>query len=414
MSFSNSIACSMSRFARNYAKIPTGVRRFASASGAEGKTPLYNWHIEKGATMAPFAGFSMPIVYPKIQSHIESHNWVRSSSGLFDVSHMVQHIFSGSEAKAMLERLTPIDLEAMTPGTGSLTVLLNDDGGIVDDTIVTKLDDSEYYVVTNAGCREGDLAYFKQAIETEFSQVRHTVLDDGLVALQGPKSAEVLNSLTQFDLSTLKFGHNQLLTIAGIPGCRTARGGYTGEDGFEISAPADRTAELADALISANGGGVVQPAGLAARDSLRLEAGMCLYGSDITKDTTPIEASLTWVVAKGRRSPPRNDFRGAEVVLKQIADKSAAKRRVGLVATGRGPPARGHAKIFAAGAGPDAEPIGEVTSGLPSPTLQKNIAMGYVKKGFHSSGTEVELEIRKKRFPAVVSKMPFVPTHYFR
>jgi aminomethyltransferase len=287
--------------------------------------------------------------------------------------------------------------------------MLNEKGGIIDDTVITKHANDAFYVVTNAGRRDRDLSHLRAKLEewntsdrAKDGKVDHEVLDGwGLLALQGPEAAEYLQGLTSFDLKELTFGKSAFVPIEGF-NLHVARGGYTGEDGFEISIPPSQTVEVAKLLSKSP----VQLTGLGARDSLRLEAGMCLYGNDLDEDTTPVEAGLTWIIGKERRES--GDFIGAEGVRKHLKE-GPPRRRVGLVIEGA--PARQGAKIFAQG-GKDL--VGAVTSGIPSPTLSKNIAMAYVQTGFHKKGTEVEVDVRNKLRKAVVTPMPFIKPKYWR
>ncbi|THH16851.1 hypothetical protein EW146_g3852 [Bondarzewia mesenterica] len=322
---------------------------------------------------------------------------------------MVQSNFRGATATAFLEWLTPSSLTSLSSYSSTLSVLLNEKGGIIDDTIITKHAEDAYYVVTNAGRRERDLAWFKQKLEewnaserAAGGKVEHEVLEKwGLLALQGPHAAEYLQGLTSFDLQGLTFGKSAFVPIEGFH-LHVARGGYTGEDGFEISVPPAQTMEVAELLSKSS----VWLTGLGARDSLRLEAGMCLYGHDLDEDTTPVEAALSWVIGKDRREAA--DFIGAEGVLKHLKD-GPPRRRVGLIIDGA--PAREGAKILTP---TDSEVIGQVTSGIPSPTLGKNIAMGYIKSGWHKKGTEVAVDVRGKLRKGVLTPMPFVKPRYWR
>ncbi|TFK80358.1 glycine cleavage system T protein [Polyporus arcularius HHB13444] len=382
----------------------------ASVSGdALRKTPLYDFHVANGAKMVPFAGYSMPLAYGNVGA-VASHHHVRNSVGLFDVSHMVQSNFRGPTVTAFLEWLTPSSLQSLAPYSSTLSVLLNERGGIIDDTVITKHADDAYYVVTNAGRRDRDLAWFREKLaewnagETAKAEgaVEHEVLEGwGLLALQGPEAAQYLQGLTSFDLRELTFGKCAFVPIEGF-NLHVARGGYTGEDGFEISIPPSETVDVAQLLSKPP----VQLTGLGARDSLRLEAGMCLYGQDLDEDTTPVEAGLTWVIGKDRRE--NGEFIGAEGVRKHLKE-GPPRRRVGL--TVEGAPARQGAKIFALSS---EQQIGVMTSGIPSPTLGKNIAMAYVQNGWHKKGTEVAVDVRNKLRKAVLTPMPFVPTRYYR
>ncbi|KAH7890157.1 glycine cleavage system T protein [Phlebopus sp. FC_14] len=383
-------------------------RGLSISSDALRKTGLYDFHVENGAKMVPFAGYSMPLSYGSV-GQVASHTHVRTSVGLFDVGHMVQSNFRGPTATAFLEWLTPSSLTPLSPYTSTLSVILNEKGGIIDDTVITKHSDDAYYVVTNAGRRDRDLAWFSEKLQewnaserAKDEKVQHEVLDDwGLLALQGPGAAQYLQSLTSFDLHGLTFGKSAYVPIEGF-NLHVARGGYTGEDGFEISIPPSQTLDVARLLSKSP----VQLAGLGARDSLRLEAGMCLYGNDLDEDTTPIEAGLTWVIGKERRES--GDFIGAAGVRKHLQE-GPPRRRVGLVVEGA--PARQGAQIFAPS---QKDVIGNVTSGIPSPTLGKNIAMAYVRSGWHKKGSEVEVEVRNKPRKAIVTPMPFIKPNYWR
>ncbi|KAG6864921.1 hypothetical protein C0991_006342 [Blastosporella zonata] len=373
--------------------------------------------------MVPFAGYSMPLAYGDVgqgmfrEKHLSkltcylvaSHKHVRTSAGLFDVSHMVQSNFRGRTVSQFMEWLTPSSLISMDPYHSTLSVLLNEKGGIIDDTIITKHSDEAYYVVTNAGCRERDLPWMQAKLqewnESERGKegvVEMEILEGwGLLALQGPEAAAYLQTLTSFDLTHLTFGTSAFVPIEGF-NLHVARGGYTGEDGFEISIPPSQTVEVAKLLSKTP----VLLTGLGARDSLRLEAGMCLYGQELNEDISPIEAGLAWVISKERRAA--GGYIGAEGV-KKVLKEGPSKRRVGLVIDGA--PARQGAKIFAPSGG---ELLGAVTSGIPSPTLGMNIAMGYVQSGWHKKGTEVEIDVRNKLRKAVLTPMPFVQPKYWR
>ncbi|KAL4065118.1 glycine cleavage system T protein [Scleroderma citrinum] len=384
------------------------IRGLSTSNEPLKKTGLYDFHVQNGAKMVPFAGYAMPLSYGSV-GQVASHGHVRSSVGLFDVGHMVQSNFRGATVTAFLEWLTPSSLTSLSPYHSTLSVLLNEHGGIIDDTVITKHSDSAFYVVTNAGRRDRDLSWFQQQLEewnsserAKDGKVEHEVLEDwGLVALQGPKAAEYLQNLTSFDLSKLTFGKSAYVPIGGFD-VHVARGGYTGEDGFEISIPPAQTVEVTQLLAQSP----VQLAGLGARDSLRLEAGMCLYGNDLDEDTTPVEAGLTWVIGKDRRES--GDFIGAEGVRKHLKD-GPPRRRVGLVVEEA--PARQGAQIFTPS---EKDPIGKVTCGIPSPSLGKNISMAYVQSGWHKKGTEVEVDVRNKLRKAIVTPMPFIKPNYWR
>lgn len=346
----------------------------------------------------------MPVLYQG-QSHVESHNWVRERAGLFDVSHMVQHSIGGPDALKLLELITPTDLQELTPYNSSLSVLLNQEGGIVDDTIITKLDSDLFYVVTNAGCREKDLDFLKSEIKRHGLRVDHQILGGGLIALQGPEASSALQKLTKDDLSTLHFGQSRPISLGTMAAGKVhiSRGGYTGEDGFEISLPDNSSAiAVAEALLDMDS---VKPIGLAARDSLRLEAGMCLYGHELSEKVDPVSARLAWVI--GKRHRQNGGFNGSDRVLHELQAKDKPLRS-GLVSSGPSP--RLGNKVY------DSRDhlIGEVTSGSMSPTLKANVAMAYLPRTLSKPGSEVFIEIRGKKRPAKVVKMPFVPVKYYR
>ena len=398
--------------------------------------------------MVPFANFYMPLDYPG-QSHPESHRWTRSNASLFDVSHMVQHKISGPLAEEFLMTITPSAIDALPKHTSTLSTLLDTSGGIVDDTVITRLGRDSFYFVTNAGCREPDLAFiqsqrsaFLDSYGATDDAINWHILDHhSLLALQGPKAKDILQSLLfhdedepaeDTDLSTLYFSHSRWLrmnlpgscvpehTELSTPSLLITRTGYTGEDGFEISIPPENgsSANLATSIAKAfTESEDCEWAGLAARDSLRLEAGMCLYGHDIGLDTTPGEAALGWVVPKSRRGmPPKPAFNGWEKVNKQLTEpKTMEKRRVGFVIES-GPAAREGAEIVEVKEdGSQGEVIGKVTSGCPGPSMEgRNIAMGCIKNGMHKKGTKVGVVVRKKVRKGEVVKMPFWENKFYR
>ncbi|KAF1516201.1 Aminomethyltransferase, mitochondrial, partial [Eudyptula minor] len=309
----------------------------------------------------------------------------------------------GRDRVRFMESLVGGDIAELKPGQGTLTLLTNERGGIVDDLIVTNTSEDHLYVVSNAGCTNKDLAIMRgraAELQAAGSDVHLEVSDNALLALQGsPSMARVLQAGLPDDLAKLSFMNSITTTVFSVPGCRVTRCGYTGEDGVEISVPAGRAVELAERLL---GVPEVWPAGLAARDSLRLEAGLCLYGNDIDETTTPAEAGLLWTLGKRRRAAM--DFPGAAIIMAQVKEKPKRKR-VGLTSG-------------AGAAGPHSPPCvltspGTVTSGCPSPSLGKNIAMGYVEAVHSRAGTALTVEVRKKQHPALITKMPFVPTQYY-
>ncbi|KAF6248527.1 hypothetical protein COO60DRAFT_1706973 [Scenedesmus sp. NREL 46B-D3] len=367
------------------------------------KTALYDFHVAHGGKMVPFAGWSMPIQYK--DSIMDSTKWCREHASLFDVAHMCGLSLSGKDAVAFLESLVTGDIAGLADGTGSLSVFTNEKGGIIDDTVITKVSANDIYLVVNAGCRDKDLEHIGKhlsAAKAKGMDVTMTVHDDrGLLALQGPSAMPVLQKMTQHDLSKFYFGMFAKFDIKGVP-CWVTRTGYTGEDGFELSIPNSGMNQIAEALVADP---EVRLSGLGPRDSLRLEAGLCLYGNDLEQHITPVEAGLAWTVGKRRRE--KFDFLGGEVIKQQLAD-GVPIRRVGFISAGA--PARQHSDITT----PEGEVIGEVTSGAFSPCLKKNIAMGYVKKPYDKAGTEVKLVVRGKANDAVVTKMPFVKTTYYK
>lgn len=400
----------------------------AAAAGDLKKTPLYDFHVARGGKMVPFAGYHMPVQYSSL-SLADSHHFTRNHASIFDVSHMVQHIFKGPNAAAFLERVTPSAWATQGHMQSKLTTFLwPGTGGIVDDTVITRLGEDEYYVVTNGACLEKDTKYIDEQLGQFGGGVEWTRLDDsGLFAMQGPQAVEILEQVldrdyADVDLRSLYFGNAVWAQLKLADGSKThpvliSRGGYTGEDGFEVSFngklyPAfDTTTPAVEALLQAAGPERLQMSGLGARDSLRLEAGMCLYGHDLDDTITPVEAGLSWIIPKERRVAGAG-FHGAETVVPQMTPRNkggagVAKRRVGLVVEGA--PAREGATIEK-----DGETIGNITSGVPSPTLGKNIAMGYIKDGQHKSGTEVDVVVRGRKRKGVVAKMPFIQTRYWK
>jgi aminomethyltransferase len=328
---------------------------------------------------------------------------------------MLQLKIHGKDRVKFIEQLVVGDIAALAPNKGTLTLITNDKGGIIDDAIVTNTSEGFLYVVCNAGCADKDISHLKSQMKRfqddhPGSDVSIEELsENGLLALQGPKMAEALAEGINEDLSKFTFMNSSVMTVHGIPGCRVTRCGYTGEDGVEISVPSEQAVDLAKKLLASTrpNANVVQPAGLGARDSLRLEAGLCLYGNDIDERTTPVEASLSWCIGKRRRT--EGGFLGSSYILQQLTGHSKPmKRRVGIVATS-GAPARGGSVVLDQAG----EQIGTVTSGCPSPTLKKNIAMAYIVSSFSKPQTEVQLNIRNKAIPAKIIKMPFVPTNYF-
>uniref|UniRef100_A0A672P5Z3 Aminomethyltransferase n=1 Tax=Sinocyclocheilus grahami TaxID=75366 RepID=A0A672P5Z3_SINGR len=364
------------------------------------KTPLYEFHRAQGGKMVEFAGWSMPVQYK--DSHINSHMHTRQHCSIFDVSHMLQTKVYGRDGVKFIESLIVGDIVELKDNQGTLSLFTNAKGGIMDDLIVTKTDQGYLYVVSNAGCADKDSAHMQANKRQTYLEAFASELFICLFMLNaGPSMAQVLQKGVGDDLRKLTFMTSVLTPVFGIQGCRVTRCGYTGEDGVEISVPSGDVVSLTEKLLADT---EVKLAGLGARDSLRLEAGLCLYGNDIDETTTPVEASLVWTIGKRRRQA--RDFPGADIIVPQIKAKTQRKR-VGLISTG--PPVRQHTPILSS----DGRVIGEVTSGCPSPCLKQNVAMGYVEAGFSKVGTSIQVEVRKKVVPAVVSKMPFVPTKYY-
>ncbi|PXX95135.1 glycine cleavage system aminomethyltransferase GcvT [Halomonas sp. LBP4] len=364
------------------------------------RTPLYDLHIELGARMVPFAGYEMPVQYPLGVK--KEHEHTRSASGLFDVSHMGQVLLRGPNPAQALETLVPADLVGLPEGMQRYALFTSEEGGILDDLMVVNAGD-HLYLVVNAACQAQDIAHLRQNLPDGYAVEE---LDRGLLALQGPKTAEVMARLCPgaCDMVFMQHGHFE---IAGIPAW-VSRSGYTGEDGFEISVPAEQSEALARRLLAEP---EVEAIGLGARDSLRLEAGLCLYGHDIDTDTTPVEGGLIWAIGKPRRPGGERPggFPGADRILKQVEAKDHRRKRVGLLGEGRAPVREG-APLHDA----DDNRIGIVTSGGFGPTVGKPVAMGYVPIALAEVGTTVYAEVRGKRLPMVVSKTPFVAPGYYR
>ncbi|CAK8689299.1 aminomethyltransferase, mitochondrial-like [Clavelina lepadiformis] len=367
------------------------------------RTVLYDFHKEHGGKMVDFAGWEMPVQY-KTLGIKASHLHTREKCSLFDVSHMLQTKVYGKDKEAFIETMLVGDIKELKSNSGTLSTFTNDNGGILDDVIVNKTEGDFLYVVSNAGCSDKIKAHFKSCLDgfkSKGGDVNVEHIDNGLVALQGPLMNKVLQDGIKNNLAEISFMENFESTLFGIPKCRITRCGYTGEDGVEISVPASKTVELCEKLLSYNS---VELAGLGARDSLRLEAGLCLYGNDIDETTSPVEAALTWCIGKRRRKEA--NFPGASVILNQIKAKPS-RRRVGLTVTGA------IARHGASVEDNKGSNVGEVTSGCPSPTLSNNIAMAYLPIQLAKAGTEVFINIRNRKANAIVTKMPFVPAKYY-
>jgi aminomethyltransferase len=364
-------------------------------SDAELNLPLDQWHRAQGARMVPFAGYAMPIQYEGI---IAEHRWTRESAGLFDVSHMGQLIIAGPEAEKGLESLLPADLSILKDGKLRYSLLLSDDGGIIDDLMVTRRED-HFYMVVNGATKHGDIEHMRERLPE--SVVIDHMKEQALLALQGPKAAEALARLAPGvdELGFMSGGAFQL----GGGAAWISRSGYTGEDGFEISVPADRVAAVADLLLQQP---EVKPIGLGARDSLRLEAGLPLYGHDLDVTTTPIEADLGFAISKRRRL--EGGFPGHFRIAREI-ENGTIRRRVGLAVSGRQPVREGAMVVDGEG-----NEVGKVTSGGFSPILEAPIAMAYVPVASAEPGAAISIASRGKIFEAKVVPMPFVPHRYNR
>ncbi|HET7604782.1 MAG TPA: glycine cleavage system aminomethyltransferase GcvT [Sphingomicrobium sp.] len=371
----------------------------SGGEGAElqplGRLPLDSWHRARGARMVPFAGYEMPVQYEGI---IAEHLWTRENAGLFDVSHMGQLLVHGRGVDGALEKLMPADLQAAADMKPKYSLLLDEDGGIIDDLMATRRGD-DFYIVVNGATKHGDIAEMERRLPGEV--VVDHMKEQALLALQGPRAAEVLETIVPgaSDLGFMQAGpfdwRGGKLWIS--------RSGYTGEDGFEISVPAAAAADLADAIAAHD---LVKPIGLGARDSLRLEAGLPLYGHDLDRRTTPVMAGLNFAINKRRRAD--GGFAGALRILAEI-ENGPIEKRVGFEVDGRQPVREGALVLDGEG-----NEVGRITSGGFSPSLQRPIAMGYVATALSEAGTALKLEQRGKLFGARVAPMPFVPHRYHR
>ena len=371
------------------------------------RTPLHALHVASGARMVPFAGYHMPVQFPA--GVLKEHLHTRAAAGLFDVSHMGQLVLrarSGDTADAALalERLVPQDIVAIAPGRQRYAQLTNESGGILDDLMVANFGEALFLVV-NAACKDADEALLRDRLSDTCTI--DPLPDRALLALQGPKAEAVLSELSA-GLGEMKFMDAGPREVAGLD-CFVSRSGYTGEDGFEISVRAEHAEQLARLLLIDER---VLPIGLGARDSLRLEAGLCLCGHDIDTSTTPVEAALEWSIQKSRRrgGARAGGFAGADKILAQLQG-GAPCRRVGLRADGRAPVREG-AQLFADSASPN--PVGKVTSGGFGPSLNAPVAMGYLPAALGGAGAQVFAEVRGQRLPLKVAAMPFVPNTYKR
>lgn len=366
------------------------------------KTPLHALHLELGARMVPFAGYDMPVQYPL--GVMKEHLHTREKAGLFDVSHMGQIVLRGANAAKALESLVPVDIIDLPVGMQRYAMFTDDNGGILDDLMVANLGNDTLFLVVNAACKEQDLAHLQQYIGDQ-CQIESLFEARALLALQGPQAVEVLARLAP-EVAKMTFMQFAPVRLLGVD-CYVSRSGYTGEDGFEISVPAEHCETLARSLLAEP---EVEAIGLGARDSLRLEAGLCLYGHDMSTNTTPIEASLLWAMSKPRRADGARagGFPGAERIFAQ-QQEGVASKRVGLLPQERVPVREG-AEIVDA----DGTVIGNVCSGGFGPTLAAPVAMGYLPSSHSAVDTEVWAMVRGKRVAMKVAKTPFVPQRYYR
>lgn len=364
------------------------------------RTPLYDLHVEQGARLVPFAGYEMPVQYPPGVK--KEHEHTRTACGLFDVSHMGQLLLRGPAPAEALETLVPADLLGLPEGMQRYALFTNEEGGILDDLMVVNAGD-HLYLVVNAACKEQDIAHLRAHLPAGHEI---EVLDRGLIALQGPQAATVMQRLCP-EACEMVFMQHRHLSIDGIEAW-VSRSGYTGEDGFEISVAAEQSEALARRLLAEP---EVASIGLGARDSLRLEAGLCLYGHDIDTGTTPVEAGLIWAIGKPRRHGGEHPggFPGADRILHQVEAKDHSRKRVGLLGEGRAP-VREDTELYDA----EGNLIGIVTSGGFGPSVGKPVALGYVAVAHAEVGTTVHAEVRGKRLPMVVVKTPFVTPGYYR
>lgn len=370
------------------------------------QTPLNALHRELGARMVPFAGYDMPVQYPA--GVLAEHRHCRSQAGLFDVSHMGQISLQGPDSAAALETLVPVDVLGLKPGQQRYAFFTQENGGLLDDLMIvrTRPEDGmgDLLLVVNAACKNEDLAHLQARIGTRCAIT--PLPDRALLALQGPQAVDVLAGLDA-RAAALRFMQGAVLVLDGVP-CFVTRSGYTGEDGFEISVPNAQAEALARRLLA---DGRVQPVGLGARDTLRLEAGLCLYGHDIDTTTNPVEAGLLWAIQKVRRpgGERAGGYPGAGLIGAEIERAAPARRRVGLIGQERAPVREGTALVDAQG-----QAIGRVTSGTLGPTVNQPVAMAWLDSAHGAVGHTVYAEVRGRRLPMTVSAMPFTPHRYVR
>ena len=363
-------------------------------------TPLDALHRELGARMVPFAGYEMPVQYP--EGILAEHTHTREAAGLFDVSHMGQVRISGPGIVAALEALLPVDLEGLEQNSQVYALLTNDQGGVRDDLIVTRWGEEDFFLVINAACKEQDIAYLEERLpgfSIELMDGR------GLLALQGPQARDVIAELAP-EAAQLTFMNGMAVSLDGHD-CYITCSGYTGEDGFELSAPGEYAEALARRLLADER---VRPIGLGARDSLRLEAGLCLYGHELSTEITPVEAVLMWSISRARRADGARPggFPGAEAIFAQAAE-GPSRRRVGLKVDGKRPVREGQPVLDSEG-----RVIGEVSSACFGATVGAPIAMAMIDAAYREPGTELAVDVRGKPLPVTVCKTPFVAQRYYR
>ena len=369
------------------------------------KTPLYELHRELGAKLTEFAGYEMPVQYSL--GILGEHQHTRTKAGLFDVSHMGQIILRGSsyqETALAFERAIPMDVLGLKVGRQRYGFLTTDGGGILDDLMFSNRED-HIFVVLNAACKDSDIFHLRTLLEPEISI--EVIENRALIALQGPASETVLSEFNS-QISAMKFMDVETLSIAGAE-CWISRSGYTGEDGFEISIPSSAAEAITRSILSKQ---EVEFVGLGARDSLRLEAGLCLYGHDIDEETTPVEASLTWAIQKARRTNGEraNGFLGDEIITQQL-DMGTYRKRVGFLPQTRAPMREG-VEIYETES--SKEVVGKITSGGYGPTVGHPVAMGYINSEYVDSNDNLFGELRGKRVPVKIAKLPFVPLNFKR
>tara|TARA_B100001559_G_scaffold9005_1_gene8002 strand:+ start:63 stop:1157 length:1095 start_codon:yes stop_codon:yes gene_type:complete len=360
------------------------------------KTALYNFHKNLGAKFVPFAGYEMPIQYP--EGIVKEHISTRTFAGFFDVSHMGQFFLEGNETlDKALEKIIPADLSSIKINQSKYSFLLNDNGGIIDDLIITRTDNG-FSIILNAACKDNDIKQISKYLSPEHKNFLNS--DLSLIALQGPQSVKILEKIIP-GVSKLKFMNGDNFKFNGVKVYIT-RSGYTGEDGFEVSIPNIKVENFIKLLVNNK----VKPIGLGARDTLRLEAGLCLYGHDLNEEINPIEANLKWAIAKKRRE--EGGFNGWEKI-KSILDNGCTKIRVGILPEGR-IIAREGAKIFSI----EGEEIGKITSGTFGPSVNAPVAMGYINSGYSEVGNKIKIEVRGKKYDAKVSALPFYKKNYVK